>query len=292
MPPFSTWSLSSESRQRLNGALDDARDLGLDPKAFAAAGLTGMRALLALRRVHDSAGKPTQPDHLARAQEVLRALNPKRHGALVQQMQARLLALHGRGGDTEVAHVTPGEVVIPRSLQTPEVMDAFSSAAARAKISLERLRVGTSENSVNPDTQAPEFYGVEPHRTPGRIDTAFPPNFDKNPAGEQQMALRPSEKLMILPMKKTAKDVLQAITNNAFDKEQLESIYQQVTNDIKIEDAKTFVTINPTENPITMNPLQAAIIRAQIGKLTPADSAVASEAFENALQNGRVRIRE
>jgi len=29
---------------------------------------------------------------------------------LIQQIQARLLAAQGRGGDTEVAHVTPGEL--------------------------------------------------------------------------------------------------------------------------------------------------------------------------------------
>ncbi len=35
--------------------------------------------------------------------------------------QARALAAQGRGADTKVAHVAPGEIVLPKALQTPEV---------------------------------------------------------------------------------------------------------------------------------------------------------------------------
>jgi len=43
---------------------------------------------------------------IRRAQKHLHTIDPSRHGKLIQQIQARLLAAQGRGGDTEVAHVT------------------------------------------------------------------------------------------------------------------------------------------------------------------------------------------
>src|SRR5947207_4021706 len=43
--------------------------------------------------------------------------------------EAQALARAGRGSDTTVGHLTPGEVVIPKRLQTPEVMAALARAA-------------------------------------------------------------------------------------------------------------------------------------------------------------------
>jgi len=74
--------------------------------------------------------------------------------------QARELAAQGRGGDTEIAHVTPGEIVLPHALQTPYVLDALRQAATEAGIPLDRLRVGSPANNINPDTGVAEFYGV------------------------------------------------------------------------------------------------------------------------------------
>ena len=62
-----------------------------------------------------------QPGWSASRQRVsaaLRLLQYRKHPELVQQLQARAMALQGRGGDTEVAHVTVGEIVLPRALQT------------------------------------------------------------------------------------------------------------------------------------------------------------------------------
>jgi hypothetical protein len=67
------------------------------------------------------------------------------------------LAAMGRGSDTEIAHVALGEIVLPPVLQTRDVMQALSDAAARQGISLDRLRIGMPQNSVNPDTGAAEF---------------------------------------------------------------------------------------------------------------------------------------
>ncbi len=70
---------------------------------------------------------------------------------------AENLAAEGRGSDTEVAHVTPGEMVIPRVFQTPEVMAAIAKVAAAHGVPLDRFRVGDVHNSVNRKTGAPEF---------------------------------------------------------------------------------------------------------------------------------------
>jgi len=56
-----------------------------------------------------------------------------------------------------IAHVALGELVIPRVLQSPEVIDALQRAAAENNIPLEMLRVGNAANRINPNTGQPEF---------------------------------------------------------------------------------------------------------------------------------------
>jgi hypothetical protein len=74
-----------------------------------------------------------------------------------QLRQVRQLAAQGRGEDTEIAHVALGELVVPRALQSPEVIDALQRAAAENNIPLEMLRVGNAANRINPNTGQPEF---------------------------------------------------------------------------------------------------------------------------------------
>lgn len=62
----------------------------------------------------------------------------------------------GRYGDTMVAHVTPGELVVPRGRMTPKLMAAWKEAMAGADP--QRYVVGAQTNSVNPMTGAPEFF--------------------------------------------------------------------------------------------------------------------------------------
>ena len=40
--------------------------------------------------------------------------------------EAQALARAGRGGDSAIGHLTPGEIVIPQRLQTPEVVAALA----------------------------------------------------------------------------------------------------------------------------------------------------------------------
>ncbi len=98
----------------------------------------------------------SSPNALTRDQAFV--LEKKRAAERERQVRkARALAAQGRGNDTEVAHVAPGEIVLPKALQTPEVMAALGKVAAARGVPLARLRVGDARNSINPKTGAPEF---------------------------------------------------------------------------------------------------------------------------------------
>ncbi len=115
----------------------------------------------------------SSPGALTRDQAV--ALEKRR---AAERRKAAQLARQGRGGDTEIAHLTVGEIVLPQMLQTPGVLNALRQAAVEANIPLERLRVGSSRNSINPNTGMPEF-------TYGDVEDE---NITRNPVAEQQVA--------------------------------------------------------------------------------------------------------
>lgn len=159
MPNFPNWTLSQKSRDRMNELLKSASELGLDPDAVAAGGLTALQALTALKRAKDAGEGEGRKQAIARVQNVLRRLDPSVHADLLQQVQSRIVALQGRNGDTEIAHVTPSEIVLPKVLQTPSVLGALRRAAVEAHIPLDQLRIGSVLNSINPTTGRPEFAG-------------------------------------------------------------------------------------------------------------------------------------
>lgn len=71
------------------------------------------------------------------------------------------LASQGRGGDTMLAHVSPGEIVIPSEfLEDPTVKQRFLSFLSEQGVEdPERYVVGSESNSINPSTGFPEFFG-------------------------------------------------------------------------------------------------------------------------------------
>lgn len=158
MPKLPFWNLSPFSRDRIGELLTSATELGIDPDAIAEGGLAALQSLIALKRAKDAAEGTARNRLIAQAQDALRRLDPTRHADLLQQAEARIVALRGRNGDTEIAHVTPGEVVLPKSLQTPAVLGALRQAALDAGVPLDRLRVGSALNSMNPETKQPEFF--------------------------------------------------------------------------------------------------------------------------------------
>lgn len=69
------------------------------------------------------------------------------------------LARMGRGGDTEIGHLTEGELVVPVAIleQFPELRGTLIQAFQMAGMDLDRYIVGAEENSVNPETGVREF---------------------------------------------------------------------------------------------------------------------------------------
>jgi hypothetical protein len=75
----------------------------------------------------------------------------------VQKLQAEVLALQGRGADRHIAHVTPGEIVIPRSFLTPELMNMMTAVAREHGVDPREFFVGSGSNNINPRTGQMEF---------------------------------------------------------------------------------------------------------------------------------------
>lgn len=69
---------------------------------------------------------------------------------------AKQLAQKGRNGDTRLVHLTPGEVVVPKSVQ-PAVLGLLADAFAQNGHSLDRYTVG-DKASKNPRTGLLEFF--------------------------------------------------------------------------------------------------------------------------------------
>lgn len=62
-----------------------------------------------------------------------------------------VIASQGRNGDTKLAHLTDGEIVIPKSAITDDVLEFLGDR-------VDRYTVGNKNNSKNPITGLPEFF--------------------------------------------------------------------------------------------------------------------------------------
>ena len=74
---------------------------------------------------------------------------------------ASRMASYGRFGDDTVAHLQKGEVIVPRALieQNPKLKESIFDHLRELGIEdPERYVVGSSANSINPDTGMPEFF--------------------------------------------------------------------------------------------------------------------------------------
>ncbi len=63
----------------------------------------------------------------------------------------------GRGGDTLLGHLTPGEIVIPKDLLNGTNQKNINAMFDRAGLDINQYTVGHENNSVNPETGNPEF---------------------------------------------------------------------------------------------------------------------------------------
>ena len=74
---------------------------------------------------------------------------------------ATRMASYGRYGDDTLAHVETGEIVVPKALieQNPKLKESiFGHLREMGVEDPERYVVGSSENSLNPETGMPEFF--------------------------------------------------------------------------------------------------------------------------------------
>jgi penicillin-insensitive murein endopeptidase len=77
-------------------------------------------------------------------------------------------------GQSKIAHLTPGELVIPAALLTPEVVGLIEAEARMHGIDPARLFVGSRRNSINPRTGRPEFFDPSDQPTEEITITAPP----------------------------------------------------------------------------------------------------------------------
>lgn len=66
-------------------------------------------------------------------------------------------ASKGRGGDSMMAHMTPGEIAVPPQIQTPEVLAALNKGFAAAGANPTSFQAGNPDQKINPETGMPEF---------------------------------------------------------------------------------------------------------------------------------------
>ena len=68
-------------------------------------------------------------------------------------------ASQGRGGDTVMAHLSLGELVIPRAfLDDPQVMQMMQQLFQQGGANINEYMVGDPANKINPETGYPEFF--------------------------------------------------------------------------------------------------------------------------------------
>lgn len=74
--------------------------------------------------------------------------------------ELQLAANMGRGGDTMIAHVTPGDVVIPASVveEAPEMLVKLKSVMEKMGGDYRTHIAGHEANSINPNTGLPEYF--------------------------------------------------------------------------------------------------------------------------------------
>ena len=67
-------------------------------------------------------------------------------------------AQEGRGGDTILAHLTPGEVIIPvEMIQSPKDLSVIKKLFDRHNVDMQTFTAGHEKNNINPETGHPEF---------------------------------------------------------------------------------------------------------------------------------------
>ena len=68
------------------------------------------------------------------------------------------IAKYGRNGDTQIGHLTTGEIVVPKGIINLKLQKELQKAFEKQGTDIKRYTVGSSSNSINPITGQPEFF--------------------------------------------------------------------------------------------------------------------------------------
>jgi hypothetical protein len=99
------------------------------------------------------------PDNATLYANNLHKEQEKMYGNRINYKQTET-AKKGRNGDKYLAHVQPGEVVVPADEISPELMSRLYTEMVAAGIDPARYTVGEGM-SINPETGNPEFWGIK-----------------------------------------------------------------------------------------------------------------------------------
>ena len=81
----------------------------------------------------------------------------------MQELQNSLsgIAKLGRFGDDTLAHLSTGEMVIPPNTLDKKLQKQVQNDLAAKGVGIDRITVGSANNSINPQTGLPEFFSIK-----------------------------------------------------------------------------------------------------------------------------------
>ena len=81
----------------------------------------------------------------------------------MQELQNSLsgIAKLGRFGDDTLAHLSTGEMVIPPNTLNKKLQKQVQNDLAAKGVGIDRITVGSANNSINPQTGLPEFFSIK-----------------------------------------------------------------------------------------------------------------------------------
>jgi hypothetical protein len=89
-----------------------------------------------------------------------------------------------------------------------------------------------------------------------------------------------------------AKNAMRKLTNDDLNEAQINTMYDQIIRNIKREDAEKFTSINPNRQPVVLNREQHRIVTEQLNGLRGELGGAAIQAFQKAMDAGRISIAE
>jgi hypothetical protein len=168
----------------------------------------------------------------------------------------------------------------PVELEEPSPDPGFSK-------DVKELMVGDAEPALTQPAQAQASTTLVDRINGGTSTTG---EEQPNALGGDQLALAWWERALITPeIKSKIMTVFENLTGNALEPAQLENLYDQIIRNIGRADAEKFIAINPKQETIVLNPSQFEIIAKELNQLTGDVAATAKDAFQRAIESGRVR---